>query len=442
MVASPLVAAITPHLGEEQPLDPIDADYANTQAGDARLLAKRRRGMGRTEAGEPTQGEVVGRLHADLVSLASTRYAIDTALSQRVITVRRTDSGFWLYLDPPFGRYEVGWSPITAEVERVALLSWTSKMGAPSFSLPAGYAEIGGACPGAAAGQSVVSEVAREKQTKVVLRVLAEYDPERPRTPRVRDLDLAACVCEHCYATGGNYVYSDNLVRQAVRMAWTTWALGQPTRSPYGLDGGPSNLFVDTMVEAINTADFQVDSCEPQHWASTGWRYFRIHDSGDFGAGGSYFESWKAITDCFAEGNPHGFQPTMFWAPTRMWAVPGWIERIEQVNGGAKNRGNFVIRPSGYAFNQHVPDLASAAPVQPSGWAAGSTVYAPAVVEAIDAGEIPSSYNWNCQAYAASNGPTCRGAMSPPLAGYEGKQLVGCRACWMEPRLVINYTAH
>ncbi len=33
-------------------------------------------------------------------------------------------------------------------------------------------------------------------------------------------------------------------------------------------------------------------------------------------------------------------------------------------------------------------------------------------------------------------------AMSPPLAGYDGRQLVGCRACWMEPRLVINYTAH
>lgn len=432
------MAAITPHLGEEQPLDPVDAQYQNTQAGEARFVPALR-GLG--QAG-PSQGEVVGALHAELAGLAASRYAIDTALSQRVVTVRRTDTGYWLYLTPSFGKYEIPWSPITAEVTRVALLSWTSKMGAPSFSLPAGHGEIGGACPGAAAGQSVVSAVAREKQSKVVLRVLADYDPQRPARPRVTELDLAACVCQHCYATGGNYAYSDNLVRQAVRLAWATWALNQLTSSPYGLEGQPSNLFIDTMVEAINTADYAGGSCEPVHWAATGWRFFRIHDSGDFGLGESYFASWKAIADCFAPNNPYGFTPVMFWAPTRMWAVPGWIERVEALNGGARNRGNFIIRPSGYAMNQHVPDLRAAAPQQPSGWAAGSTVYAPAVVEAVEDGQLAPSYQWNCQAYAVKDGPTCRGAMSPPLAGYDGQQLAGCRACWMEPSLVVNYTAH
>jgi hypothetical protein len=127
-----------------------------------------------------------------------------------------------------------------------------------------------------------------------------------------------------------------------------------------------------------------------------------------------------------------------------MWAVSeDWIAFIDELNGGPRNRGNFIIRPSAYGLNQHAPDLSRrrGAP-RPSGWAAGSTVYAPAVVHAIEDGEIAPMYEWNCQAYAVADGPSCRGAASPPLEGYGNESLVGCRACWAMPDVVVNYTAH
>jgi hypothetical protein len=321
-------------------------------------------------------------------------------------------------------------------------------MGAPSFSIPAGHPEIGGTCPGAAAGQSVVSEAARAGQARVVLKVLNAHAPSDAAP--IAGLDMAAAVCGHCYATGGNYAYADNITLQAVRGIWAAWALGQPTASPYGLNGGPSNLFIDTMVEAVDRANYDgppgADSgCEPAQWAASGWRFFRIHDSGDFGVTGrgvsakDYFLAWKAIANAFAAKNAHGFKPVMFWAPTRMWAVPGWVEFIDEVNGGTNARGNFVIRASGYELNQHVPNLRSG---PTSGWAAGATVFAPAATAAALEGRAPPRFDWNCQAYAAEKGPTCRGAMSPPLAGYGNANLIGCRACWMLHDTVINYTAH
>jgi hypothetical protein len=121
-----------------------------------------------------------------------------------------------------------------------------------------------------------------------------------------------------------------------------------------------------------------------------------------------------------------------------MWAVPTWIEFIDEVNGGLNARGNFVIRASGYELNQHVPHLNRPA----GGWAAGATVFAPTATAAVLEGRAPPVFDWNCQAYAAAKGPTCRGALSPPLAGYGNASLLGCRACWMLPDTVVNYTAH
>jgi|694.fasta_scaffold91376_2 hypothetical protein len=435
------MAAITPHLGEEQPLAPEDRAYQNCAAGEASI-----QGLGQVGVTCPTPGEVVGQLHAGLVELASTRYTLEQELARRTLTVVQTGRGPAIKLTPPLTEDAVPWRPMSRTVEVIPLLTWTSKMGAPSFSLPAGHTEIGGACPGAAAGQSTSRDGARRQQERVVLNVLNDRNFAPRDAAPVERIDLGAAVCEHCYATDGNYRYADNTMYQMVRYAWASWALSQPTTSPYGLRGGPSNLFVDMMVEAIDRADYNgpqdaAERCEAPQWVASGWRFFRIHDSGDFGVAPTrdYFLAWKAIADCFAQGNPHKFKPIMFWAPTRMWAVPGWIDLIEQENGGANYKGNFAIRPSGYELNQHAPSLRTG---PTSGWAAASTVYADEPAKAVLEGRAPKRFDWNCQAYAVEQGPTCRGALSPPLPGYEGASLIGCRACWMLHDSVINYTAH
>lgn len=430
------MAAIQPHLGEE--LAPEDLDYQNARYERAPF-----RGLGRADAERgPTQGEIVGSLHAGLMELGTVRYMLETELAKQTLSVVLNEEGQpSIRVEPGIFSNVVPFRPMSrTSVTNVPLTSWTSKMGCPSFSIPAGHGELGGTCPGAAAGQSVVSPRARDTQEKFVLTVLNDPRFSPPNTAPIAEIDLAAAVCEHCYATGHNYLYADNAAYQMVKAAWVAWALEQPTESPYGLDGGPSNLFVDTMVAAIDAADYDHGGCEPPQWAASGWRFFRIHDSGDFGvgAGKSYFRAWKAIADCFAKGNAFKYQPIMFWAPTRMWAVPTWIDFVNEVNGGANWHGNFVVRASGYELNQHCPELRGR---ERSGWAAGSTVFSPDGTDAVVSGRAPRLFDWNCQAYAAKDGPTCRGALSPPLAGYEGG-LIGCRACWMLPNSVINYTAH
>lgn len=410
------MAAITPNL-EQEDLDPEVVDYFDCRGPTGQL-----QGLSASKAC-PSPEVILHRTHANLERATLARSVILENLQGRTYHLEVEPAGrsakvFITYDEPlpqdiglPFGLI-----PPSA-VNRIELLTWTSKMGTPSFSIPAGPREAGGACPGAVGAQSVVPEAKRRKTEKHALQVLHKYAPQVGATPVGDDIDLSMAVCQHCYATTGNYtMYASMLVQQLVRYSWVRASVQ---------DGS----FVPVMLEAIDRANYKL-SKEPEHWKRTGWRFFRIHDSGDF-FNKPYFLGWKEIADSFASNNPYGFAPIMFWAPSRMWAVPGWIEFIDEVNGGERNLGNFVIRPSGYVLNQHAPQLFSPG----GGWAAGSTVFAPAEAEAIGRCEAPASFDWDCRAYAVKNGPTCRGAKNP-------RNQTGCRACWVAPDAVVNYQAH
>lgn len=480
------MAAITTRQG--QLLDELTAAYAECGAGIARGLS----GLGDADLarGEvcPTPGEVVGANHIGLVELAWARNLIQTAAQAQKLGFRVVRTGNTSFEDegeeddeaeaglgqvdcPPgcvpvasaqnreYAAFEiqivdaqgapsaiasdaVPWAPMSAEggLRSVPLLSWTSKMGCWSWSLPAGHGTIGGACPGAAAGQSTSDAKVRDNQGRVVLKVLNQYpspDVRTGRTAPVERIDLAAAICQTCYATGANYKYSDNIARSYLRWVWMEWALTQ--RATRG-----SNLFVQTMVTAIATANDALEGTretrgkkrgqvkdlpEPARWRQNRW--FRIHDAGDFPTIAE-FEAWLEIAAFFRPGNPNGVQPVIFWAPTRMWAMGDkWIKLVQR----AEKLGNFVVRPSAYSINEHAPQI--------PGWAAGTTVYAPGVAEDAEEGLAPQYYDWDCRAYKAKDGPSCRGAIAPAVRdGQLVPDEVGCRACWVFPQVRVNYRAH
>ncbi len=149
--------------------------------------------------------------------------------------------------------------------------------------------------------------------------------------------------------------------------------------------------------------------------------------SGDFFSP-EYFAAWKLVAD----DNPD----VTFWAPSRVWAVPGLREAVNEINNPPRN---LVIRPSAYSINEPGPGELG------PGWAAGSTVYADVQKPDMNARREGPPYQWDCQAYQTDNDKvTCRDARAP-----DGE--VGCRACWRfgledefghEPGLVVNYTLH
>jgi len=294
------------------------------------------------------------------------------------------------------------------------LLSWTTKMGCPSFSLPAGSKEVGGACPGAVAGMSTVPRSTREEAAKKVRYVLQQVEP----------IDPAKCVCQFCYAEGGQYSTGSVQFAQVLRFLWVQQAI-HVDMSGREVEDVSKTMFVRVMATAIAGADFK-DKGEPSQYGER--RFFRLHDSGDFFSP-RYLAAWKAVTLLF----PH----ITFWAPTRVWALGGlddkrgWISTVNAINGDAQT-SNLVIRPSAYEVNKH-------GPVQERlgrGWSAATTVYSPDGKTQPDAG-----YDWDCKAYEALKGPTCRGAEAPPEAGQKtGK--IGCRTCWIHPNIRVNYTLH
>jgi hypothetical protein len=323
-------------------------------------------------------------------------------------------------------------------IQQVSLLTWTSKMDCPSYSLPAGPLGAGfnGSCPGATAGQSIVPETRRKVGQAEAIYQIHQKNRARVETQvgkkleddkwaQLANVNLADCVCQSCYAEKNKYSYTSNQLAALIRQAWTEAAVE---------DGS----FVTVMDFAIKNTDYYLEggtrkdqdlSPEPAIDAETGEpaKFFRIHDSGDWFSE-RYYQAWCEV----ARLNPD----VTFWAPTRVWALNNdWVN-------GSPPPYNLVVRPSSYMFNRPAALLRSLVR------GAGRGYSAPSVSFAVDKANplenfIPSGYpyHWQCQAYAGTEKHSCRGAMSPPTSeNPEGT--VGCRACWVFPNLSINYKKH
>jgi hypothetical protein len=457
------MAAILPHL--EVPEDVTDIE----RAYDMCVSSVDGTSFGEDHPGCPAPQAVLTDAHAGLLGMLFVRDAVIRSLETKQFVVRpgnikNTDlNNVYIVLDQPIGPGPA-WNPATnPSVQQYQLLSWTSKMNTPSWSIPAGPPQAGGACPGAVAGQSIVPADALTRAAKYV-----NYGLGRSaRAP----VNLAKAICEFCYAQGGQYSTGQVQFAQVLRFLWARQAIKFNVQGPFG----PSTAFVETMVYAINHADYKlnggtvkeeekivntetgeekiVEKLQALPPEPTGRRFFRIHDSGDFFEY-EYLRQWKMIADRLPD--------ITFWAPSRIWATEWGIDAVNSINHEPRN---FIIRPSAYEVNDPGPGWQPRRghydPVGQNlgpGWAGATVVLqveqnlgmTPAREQHVYAhaqrfepkmtGPDPR-YTWNCQAYATEDAKhTCRKAVAPEgLGGSDGK---GCRACWIAPGEIVNYSLH
>jgi hypothetical protein len=461
------MAAIIPHLEVPEDVTPIERAYdmcVGSLSGDE---------FGEDHPECPAPQAVLADAHSGLLGMVFVRDAVFDSLQGLQFAVHpgnaqdKDAKKVYLVLDRPIGPGPA-WNPATNPgVRQYKALSWTSKMNAPSWSLPAGAPQIGGACPGAVAGQSVVPEAARNANARLVNIGLGR--------PSSAPVNLAQAICEFCYATGGQYSTGQVQFAQILRFLWARQAINFTVQTPHGM----STAFVETMVYAIDNADYKLDggtikadpeTNEPAQALPpepTGRRFFRIHDSGDFFEE-EYLRQWKMIADRLPD--------ITFWAPSRIWATSWGIDAVNRING---NQRNLIIRPSAYETNEAGPGVNPATETGKdlggwyddsgrvttkghgtylNGWAGATTVLSVKqnlgmspereqyVYEHAQRFEPKTTgpdprYTWNCQAYATNDAKhTCRKAVAPPgLGGPDGK---GCRACWIAPDEIVNYSLH
>jgi len=393
------MAAIVPHLEQE----------GETTELQERYWACKNRGLAGVDDDLlcPTPQAVVNQSHAGLLDMARMRQILADQMQGRTLSLGyRKDGEVVLTMDKAIRG--PAWNPAPHPLQTIRVLGWTSKMHAPSFSLPAGCKQMGGSCPGAQAGQSVVPDKERNIAAKPLLSIL--------KADRV---DLAQAICEFCYAEGGQYGTSLVSWGQMMRYIWAQKALSTDLE---GRDCSSIEdcAFVKVLIEAINRTDFDLKR-QPAHLGKR--RFFRIHDSGDF-FNVAYLKAWKAIANHFAPKNHD--DPIFFWAPTRIWALgQAMVDKVNEINTGPKN---LIIRPSAYHINQHGPDELE----DHNGWAAPSVVYDHDNQKDADGVD----YDWNCKAYETeSEKVTC-------VDSKNAKGKTGCRDCWLRPKSRINYTLH
>lgn len=360
------------------------------------------------------------KTHQGLARLVASREVVNQILDGREMYVEFSGTGSKLVVNPPVRRDEAPpWAGIAVDWSGSRFLSWVEKMQCPSFSLPAGAFENGGSCPAASLGQTTASKnkvddlVGKEQ----ILRKTLGGSPEFRKN--ALPVWYALSTCQTCYAEGGTYGATSNILAQAATLAWTKWAI-------QAKDTSGETVFVTTLIKAIQTADYGTPSgADIEHLANAskahnlpqgkGYkRFFRWHDAGDI-IGLEYFRQIKRVCDHFNPRKGGKGTPTLFWIPTRIWATPG-SQSWSSVN--ADPTTNIVLRPSAFHVNFPAPESSVAGP----GNAAGSTTI---VEDQLDA--LRSYFDHDC-----------------PAAGQEKATCVstGCRACWVKPDLVINYRLH
>lgn len=242
-----------------------------------------------------------------------------------------------------------------------------TKMNCPSFTLPAANeGEFLGSCPAQALTNKNVA-------------------------PNGIPINHEKFVCDICYAGKDRYpILQTGLM---VKMAWVRRTL--------------ESTFVPLMIEGLAHL---FDKLDPDMKAQGGDRYFRVHDSGDF-FHPAYIRAWNAIT--------REFLGVKFWAPTRTWVYPQFLEAMREAPS------NFNIRPSALNIGDPVPSEAGLA---------GSTVNYPLEKEdgvaKLRWTELNGERVWICPAYRHEKdkkGASC----------YSEK----CRVCW-DSKFPVSYTEH
>ncbi len=401
------MAAITGHV-EAKYEDP-ETDLART----AKVL-----GLGGL-SGATVNVPTIEASHANLTRLAWLRRRLENALVKRTYSLDVNNDGLLrIVVTPAFRQQEIPWAPFPSDgYDKFKL--WgedNAKMGCPVWDLPAGGIATGGACPGADVGQTIspigMRTAQLERQGNQFF-LKAETPGGLPRSPVIEGLTI----CSQCYATEGNFVYANNQLREVVVFWWLKSLIQQ----------GRQEEIVAVLVDSMRRLKYPV--------TRQGILPVRLHSSGDFFSQ-EYARVWLRVA-----AEMHKLDPRIhFWAPTRTWAAPGW-NRFWAEN--LKGVPNMSIRASAYNFGDMAPGK-----LEPGNAAGTTSLYsiesaAPEHLKSrVDSkkvaqpGAAEPRTDFNCQVYADDAvAPSCGAARAP-----DGQ--LGCRACWVEKDLRINYTGH
>lgn len=323
------------------------------------------------------------------------------------LALRITESPFKRGNTPIVPNNIVSFARGGSDVSKVQVWSeGNSKMDCPSYDVPSGGTAIGGTCPGANPGQSIISGPARR-----------DVLPPAPGTSEPVRVNQPLTICNACYAESGSYAYADNQVRNVLRYWWTSAMVSKHYDD-----------WVRLMCASVVRLRFPAGT--PGNILPV-----RLHSSGDF-FNQVYASAWMEVADRLASGDETE-RRIRFWAPTRTWAVPGWQEfwarELPKLRGD-----NFTVRASAYHFDDPAPGK-----LAPNNAMGSTSIYAtPEEVQQKRTdfrarGDERARFDWQCPTYAAGTSETKNCSSSPnPMGGTH------CRACWVLPDARINYAAH
>ena len=451
------MSAITIHIEQHVDDDPEDRDAPMVCSATGALATPE------DLAGPRSCYPDVEQTHSGLTRSVWVRRAIEDLLNGRQVRVvdgptagKPTSSKLYFHLDPPVLKESILWSRGTADYEFLSMLSTNSKMACPTWDLPAGSPLVGGSCPGATAGQTIVPLKVREKinqqapigygnapglyrggkGSKKLLYTGQFEGGDLGRSlvgPVGQPVRVTDTICQICYAEGGNYATLGPQLRELVCYWWTKELLKT--------DEGTEE-WINTMVRAIQGLSWDH---EEQIDPRTGRQIYpvRVHSAGDFFSP-KYTEAWLHVAARLPE--------IFFWAPTRTWAAQGWMGTTRSDGSWSPGHwarllaspgiphGNFSIRPSAYHTNDPAPgpeDYPWEGPYQfPTAGTTSLYAFADAT-QPEDCGRSQDTrYDWACQTYAiGKSSKSCQNALAP-------NNVLGCRACWLHPDLRVNYTTH
>ncbi|MFA6118172.1 MAG: hypothetical protein WC729_29565 [Sphingomonas sp.] len=358
--------------------------------------------------------------HANLTRTLWIRRMIEHALEDQTVRIIANKAGeLCLELERGLPSDLVGYATsVGSTFKTFKLWGMSGKMQCPTWDLTAGAPWVGGSCPAAAAGQSIVD--AHERKTMLDKHGhLKAKDPDG-RTIKFYEGDEGGDgqwktpICQSCYASGGNYRELTAAIGNTVRYHWTK----------HLLQADPG-LWIDTVVASMKLLHYF-----PQE---NGIRPARIHSSGDFFSQ-AYAAAWVEVANRIYKLDP----AVKMWAPTRSWATQSWktesqdawhklLDPKSLVSAG-DDRPNLIVRCSAYHTGDHAPGA-----LHPSN-AVGTT----AIFRDDNAGEGKDDrYDLGCPVYSTDvDANTCQWAHDPTTGR------LGCRICWTQLGKRVNFTVH
>lgn len=389
--------------------------------------------------------------HATLTRTHWVRRTIEQALQGRTVKAEvQADGRLALVLDEPLSRdiLQYDLSP-KSEYDRFELFSLDNgKMRCPTWDLVAGPPSVGGTCPAASAGQTIcepnirrtmlteaksaaprgadrqpvekgqliLTERMPTKDGKMVPVPFWEGDEPAPnqfRTP----------ICQYCYASAGNYRGMNVAVGGIVRYHWTKKLIEQDPE-----------LWVRTIVTAFKQLPY------PQEGAGANLIMpARVHSTGDFFSP-AYAQAWIQVANALHAWDPH----IILWAPTRSWATPYWADTRENgqshwqrlldpdnlVSARRGKKLNFVVRASAYHVGDEAPGK-----LHPTNAVGTTSIFVPD--NQTTEKKTDPRYDVDCPVYdRARDAKSCRWAFDPVTGE------LGCRVCWRNKDIRVNFTTH